>query len=539
MSLSSLSRATPPSGGERLKPATFWLLLLAAWSARVAVGLLGDQILHPDEISQYLEPAHGIVFGAQIYSWEFAVGARPWIIPGFVAGVLYAFDLAGLGDPAYYIPGVKVAFCALSLILPASMYFLGRNLFGEATGRLAFAIGCFWYEFVGFAHKPLSDMVSCYFATAAMALASGRQGIAAPAYSGLMTALALGIRYLTGVLLVPFALAALAVFNPRQRVAFLAAATAGLAAVALVDHLAWGGFFHSYLLHLELNLRLDKSWSWDIQLPFHVYYLWPGLASAGLFWATAVWSLKDWRRYWPALALIGAFFISHQGFVHKEYRFFFPWIPLWLVVAADLLARLRRSRWLSAMRPGTSYIAMLGPFAVVSALGLSNLLPQQADLYKTNLWEVEPDYRFFNRDPVLQTYLSLGRNRSVKGVMETSRFWASAGGYYYLHRKIPLYIFESLHHVLDTSKGDLKVEQLITHIIAPPNQTDLSDLGDLGYELLEASEHHTLWGHKPELQQPVRELRNYRILPISVKEKTPWAARYLRNERDLRPQLRE
>ena len=529
MNLSSLSRATPSSGGERLKPATFWLLLLAAWFARVAVGLLGDQLLHPDEIFQYLEPAHGVVFGAQIHSWEFAVGARPWIIPGFIAGVLYAFDLAGLGDPAHYIPGVKVALCTLSLILPASMYLLGRNLFGEATGRLAFVLGCFWYEFVGFAHKPLSDMVSCYFATAAMALASGRLGIAAPAYSGLMTALALGIRYLTGVLLVPFALAALAVFDLRQRLAFLATATAGLAAIALVDHLAWGGFFHSYLLNLEFNLRSDKSW--DIQLPFHVYYQWPGLASAGLFWATAVWSLKDWRRYWPALALIAAFFISHQGFVHKEYRFFFPWIPLWLVVAADLLARIRRSRWLRAMRPGTSYIAMLAPFAVVSALGLANLLPQQADLYRTNLREVEPDYRFFNRDPVLQMYLALGRDSSVKGVLENSRSYAYGGGYYYLHRKIPVYNLRSLYHVLDTSKGDPKVEQFITHILALPSQTELGD----SYELLEASEHHTLWRFKPELQQPVRELRNYRILLFSVKQGFPWAARYLRNERDLWP----
>ena len=39
------------------------LVLALAFAARAAVALTGDFVLHPDEIMQYLEPAHRLAFG--------------------------------------------------------------------------------------------------------------------------------------------------------------------------------------------------------------------------------------------------------------------------------------------------------------------------------------------------------------------------------------------------------------------------------------------------------------------------------------------
>ena len=39
------------------------LVLALGFIARAAVALWGDFVLHPDEIMQYLEPAHQLVFG--------------------------------------------------------------------------------------------------------------------------------------------------------------------------------------------------------------------------------------------------------------------------------------------------------------------------------------------------------------------------------------------------------------------------------------------------------------------------------------------
>jgi len=166
----------PGPGPQGCRPP--WGLLLAAlalaWAARVAVALVGDFILHPDEIFQYYEPAHGVVFGNAIYTWEMATGARSFLIPGFIAGLLYALDFLGYGEPVHYVPAVKVVLCTISLALPVSMYFIARSLWSERAGVVAFLFCCFWYEFVGFAHKPLSDMLSGYAAMAGIAFACAR-----------------------------------------------------------------------------------------------------------------------------------------------------------------------------------------------------------------------------------------------------------------------------------------------------------------------------------------------------------------------------
>ena len=66
----------------------------------------------------------------------------------------------GLGQPWWYVGGVKLLFCALSLAVPAAMYWSGRRHFGEAAGRVALLAGAFWYELVGFAHKPMTEFVA-------------------------------------------------------------------------------------------------------------------------------------------------------------------------------------------------------------------------------------------------------------------------------------------------------------------------------------------------------------------------------------------
>ena len=129
------------------RPWKFLLPVLAlAFVARAAIALSGDFVLHPDEIMQYLEPAHRLVFGNGAHFWEYFYGARSWLVPGLVAGVLKLFDIVGLGQPAWYIGGVKLVFCAISLLIPAGMYFFARWHFGETAARVALLMGAFWYE---------------------------------------------------------------------------------------------------------------------------------------------------------------------------------------------------------------------------------------------------------------------------------------------------------------------------------------------------------------------------------------------------------
>ncbi|MDE0460094.1 MAG: hypothetical protein OXI15_22630 [Chromatiales bacterium] len=157
---SQLERVLHPRAPESAPWRWLPLVLALAFAVRAGVALSGDFVLHPDEIMQYLEPAHRLVFGSGVTYWEYFYGARSWLVPGLVAAVLALFDALGLGEPRWYVAGVKLAFCAISLAIPAGMYFFARGHFGEATARAALVAGAFWYELAGFAHKPLTELVA-------------------------------------------------------------------------------------------------------------------------------------------------------------------------------------------------------------------------------------------------------------------------------------------------------------------------------------------------------------------------------------------
>ena len=153
------------------RPWKFLLPVLAlAFVARAAIALSGDFVLHPDEVMQYLEPAHRLVFGNGVTYWEYFYGARSWLVPGLVAGVLKLFDIVGLGQPFWYVGGVKLVFCAISLLIPAGMYFFARWHFGETVARVSLLMGAFWYELVGFAHKPMTEFVATALLMSLLAL---------------------------------------------------------------------------------------------------------------------------------------------------------------------------------------------------------------------------------------------------------------------------------------------------------------------------------------------------------------------------------
>ena len=197
-------------------------VLALAFAARAAVALAGDFTLHPDEIMQYLEPAHRLVFGNGVIYWEWFYGARSWLVPGVVAAVLALFELVGLGEPFWYVAGVKLLFCALSLVVPAGMYGFARRHFGETAGRAALIAGAFWYELVRFAHKPFTELVALAPLAGLLALCARPRLDRAPA-----VCLAAGLAVLAGAIRMhyaPVAAVLLAVVFVRTRRKLLLAA---------------------------------------------------------------------------------------------------------------------------------------------------------------------------------------------------------------------------------------------------------------------------------------------------------------------------
>ena len=443
--LASLAHLAHPREPEGPVWKHLWSVLALAFAARAFVALSGDFALHPDEIMQYLEQAHRLVFGNGIVHWEHFYGARPWLVPGLIAGVLAAFDAVGLDRPVWYVGGVELAFCALSLAVPAGMYFFARRHFDESAARVALVAGAFWYELVGFAHKPMTEFVATGLLVALLALCvrpdPARPGVVWPAALLAVLAAAVRMQYapLALVLLGLIFLRAGGASGPggawwrgaRAQLAFAAALF--FLAVGLFDGLTWGAEpFHSYLANLRFNLALEETRAGSS--PAWQYLWWLLLATAGLGALCLAASLRDPRRYGLLLGLVVLALIVHSAEAHKEYRFVFVVVPLWLLIGADAAARLaaRRRAWV--------FGAAGAAFAAVSLAGLLNALPRQDDAWRLIFAPEETPVRFVRgQDPLFAAYRYLAEAPGVLAVWHIDRHYHALPGYYYLHREIPLY----------------------------------------------------------------------------------------------------
>ena len=418
------------------------LVLALAFAARAAVALSGDFVLHPDEVMQYLEPAHRLAFGNGVVYWEYFYGARSWLVPGVVAGVLKLFDLSGLGEPAWYVGGVKLLFCAISLAIPAAMYRFARHHFSETAARLALVAGAFWYELAGFAHKPLTEFVATAPLLGLLALAASPSPDRRRAawLAAVLAVLGAAIR----VQYAPVAVVLLAVvfLRTRQKMLLALVAAAALGAVGMFDAVAWnGGLFHSYVTNVRFNLIVGGMRT--AESPAYQYLWWLTLAGAGLSALCIAAALRTPKRYGLLLGLIAVVLLAHSLQAHKEYRFIFAAIPLWLLIGADLAAR--AAAWVAgraaSLRAAARWAAAAAAalFAAVSLAGVLNALPAQGSVYRA--WSQETGVTRFlhGQDPIFAAYRYLARAPGVEAVWQVDRPYYNTPGYYYLHRAIPFY----------------------------------------------------------------------------------------------------
>ena len=440
-----------------------WVLALA-FGVRAAVALSGDFMLHPDEIMQYLEPAHRLVFGNGIMPWEFFYGARSWLMPGFVAGILALLERIGLGEPVWYIPVVKLAFCAVSLLIPTGMYFFARRHFGETTARITLVASALWYELVAFAHKPMTEFVATALLSVLLALC------VRPSLNRARTiwAVAVLVVLVTAIRLqyAPLSLLLLGVvfWRTRRKALLVTAAGLCLLAIGIFDGVTWdGALFHSYATNISFNRMVDQ---WRIpEAGTHHYYLWwLVLASSGLGVLCLSASLLSLRRYGFLLVLIALVLLPHTLQVHKEYRFVFAMIPLWLLMGSDLVRRIlsRASR-----RSYRSWgLAIAVGFVALSTGGMLNALPYQSLAYQwgTNRGFVIQFVNQQDQDPIFAAYRHLSREPGVQAVLHDDLNYFSSPGYYYLHRKIPFYDINLRRMLIDRDRQPLQA--FVSHVLS-------------------------------------------------------------------------
>jgi phosphatidylinositol glycan class B len=447
-----------------------WLVVALAMSLRFAYAIGSQNTHHPDEVFQYLEPAHRLVFGYGIIPWEYRFGTRSWLIPYFASVPLYFCRFLNIDQPSIYVPLVKCWFCMASIPLVFSGYSIARSLISESAGRVAAIMMAFWYELIYFSPRPFADVIGAYFLFTAMALLVACPGRRKPLLFGFLTAAGCAVRMQYSPLGLCLFFVAVLKFRNAQLGRAVGAAVGVILAVGYLDELTWGKWFISYYNNYLFNSvygvsemfgRHEAYWFIDKLL----------IGSNGILLAASLLGLCYITRLW---VLVGSFVTVvgvHSLIPHKEYRFIFASIPM-LVTILACVSVLVFDGLLVQRKAALAHWILVGCMGIISIAGFCKWLPGEESIYGP--------HPLYSHNAMLDVFISLSKEDAVSGVFVEPPGWTATGGYYYLHQDVPIYF--SGYGKMISDDGLLGLKKYVTHIVA--NSSEKGD-GHTGFVVIQ------------------------------------------------------
>jgi GPI mannosyltransferase 3 len=406
-------------------------VLVVAFAVRAYVVWNVTYFVGPDEIFQYFEQAHRLVFGTGVVPLEVVEGLRSLLLPGFAASIMAAASAFG-HDPWIYVLAVKLA----TIILSLSVVYIGFRLAQRQAGLLAAAAtGLFcasWFELVYFSSALMTEEVGAHCALWALYLgdiARESRNRRTAICSGAFAALALCLR----IQLAP-ALALAVVWEYRRdwklwEAFFLGGVPIFLLAAGVLDWLTWGAPFHSIWVNLLENVASGLAARLGT-LPLYAYVLGISYSWSVATLPLALLAMFGARRA-PALALFAAsVLLSHSFIGHKEYRFIYPAlmvVPILTGLGGSRAAEFLYARY-GAWAEWLTYTGSALAFAAVSYYaGTQGLL--------ASAWQ--------NGRSDILVFAAAHRQADLCGLAVSGINWWRTGGYTYLNRDVPLYYSDS------------------------------------------------------------------------------------------------
>ncbi len=336
--------------------------LAAGLAPRLLNALVLRNFYAPDEIFQYLEQAHRLVFHGGFVPWEFQVGLRSWLIPLALAApmaVMRWFTAAPLPG----LLAVRVACCLASLSVVWCAVRLGAIYQGVRGAWLAGMLAAVWPDLWLMAPHPMEEAFAAYALLPAIYLAvlhrrDGRRRHV------LAAGFLLGLSFALREQLAPaIAIAGIYLCSRQLRNWWLAVGMAALPvlAVGLLDWWSWGEAFRSFWMNFYLNLVVGiASGYFDSSSPLYfplnllLAWLWGAVVLVWLAWRGA-------KQFPVAGWVVLAILVEHSLITHKELRYIFPAVALAVPLAGIGLAGV----WRDGDVRGFAVVALLlaGPYA--------------------------------------------------------------------------------------------------------------------------------------------------------------------------------
>ncbi len=395
------------------------VFLLIGIFLRVGAALRFPTVHWPDEIFQTQEPAHRLAYGYGVVTWEWRHGARSWVFPAFLAGVMRATDWMGPGSKGYEL-GIAIVLSLISLTTVWFGFAWAKRASGMEAAIIAAGACATWYEMVYFAPKAFTEVVATHALLPGLYLGvygDGLQEKKRMFLAGIFCGLAMSLR----IQLAPaVAFAALWFCYPNWRKRTLPVAAGLLLPVVifgLVDKITWSYPFQSFFQIFWINIVQGRGKIYGVT-PWY-WYLENLSAYAGPMIFLAFMGIRRSPFLgWVALIIL----VSHSVIGHKEVRYVYPLVPLLITLAAlgimEVAPAFNRGRK-SPLSPRTIVVSGLA-FCVFS----SGLLAPHLD------WSL--------RSGSLVAFHHLSRDSTLCGVGVYKTDWWDIGGYAHLHQNVPI-----------------------------------------------------------------------------------------------------
>jgi hypothetical protein len=368
-----ITQANPHGAPERDRQFV-WLavaVLIIAALPRFWAAWIDQGVFWPDEIFQSLEQAHRLVFGYGVIPWEFRVGARSWVYPGLIAGLLEVGRWLGLQSGRGIVLLAKTSMACLSL---ATIYLSMRfaySLAGRLAALFAGVFGACFSVSILLGSRCSSEMASAPVLIGVVILAA-REGRARQLSAGALAGLSIYLRYQNGLL----ALGVLAILLQERRFkdALEYSAAALLIGVlgGLLDALTWGKPFFAFYKYVKFNLKGSAKRFGAYPVTYYFKVAWNVSGPGCLVIALGVFA--SLRRHWKLSTLVIAYVLVHCAVPHKEFRFLMPIAPLAFALSAaglaELFARMRHgARFGVALALACAGMALYTPYLTWEKLG--------------------------------------------------------------------------------------------------------------------------------------------------------------------------
>ena len=386
-----------------------FVCLAFALAIRLPIALFDNNVLAPDEIAQYLEQAHRLVYHHGPVPWEYQVGLRSWLIPGVLALPMWVAKEMGL-SPHSGLLLVRTLLSLLSLSIVWCAFQWGRLYQGITGAWITGGLAALWPDLWLMAPHPLEEALAAYSLLPAAYLTTLARQRAEPRYI-LAAGFLLGLTFILREQLAP-AIAIIGIYlcgkNAKSWLLGVGMGCIPLLLAGGLDWLTWGQPFRSFWLNAYLNIFLVSSHFFGASTPsitsppgFYVY----GLLVDWLFSIVAV-TVLCWRgacRLPMAGFSVLAIIATHSLIPHKEFRYLFPAIalivPLTGLGLAQTLPALSSPKRLLAMLfllsgPVLSPLLKMGLFSQTNAALLYGQLAERhpclVAIADTNLMPMTP-----------------------------------------------------------------------------------------------------------------------------------------------------